>query len=508
MRKGYVPKTVEDYGDGGAFPEIHVAQYPLDMGRKKPATTKDGAPLRSGGDGGKQIVSLSVDDTGRVKYEDVLGHDKSKIVYSQYKDLVPKQFGATEMERPDEEEIEETTQSTKEALERIVKTKISAAQPTSYVDKQAAVEYVKYTPSQQGGGHNSNATSRVIRMIEVAKDPMEPPKFKIKKNVKRPPSPPAPVMHSPPRKLSVQESQEWRIPSCISNWKNSKGYAIELDKRLAADGRSLQRSEINDKFAHFSQALYIAETNAREEVTARAELERKLAQKEKERKQDMLRKLAEDVRNERAAPRETSYESEYDMRGGSESHDSSAPPSRASKPRIESDSSDDDSSDSDREDDRERKERDRMREEKKREREREYRMEASGKKSKINRDQERDISEKIALGQVQNVRTEDSLYDQRLFNQSEGMSSGFNGGDDESYNVYSKPLFGDKVSNAIYRPRANAEDANLSIEDALSTSRFKPHKEFSGTDSAKERSGPVMFEQERGQKKTSADPFG
>jgi SNW domain-containing protein 1 len=26
-RQGFVPRTVEDFGDGGAFPEIHVAQY-------------------------------------------------------------------------------------------------------------------------------------------------------------------------------------------------------------------------------------------------------------------------------------------------------------------------------------------------------------------------------------------------------------------------------------------------------------------------------------------------
>jgi len=33
-RQMWVPRTSEDFGDGGAFPEIHVAQYPLDMGRK------------------------------------------------------------------------------------------------------------------------------------------------------------------------------------------------------------------------------------------------------------------------------------------------------------------------------------------------------------------------------------------------------------------------------------------------------------------------------------------
>ena len=33
-RKGWVPRSLDDYGDGGAFPEVHVAQYPLNMGAK------------------------------------------------------------------------------------------------------------------------------------------------------------------------------------------------------------------------------------------------------------------------------------------------------------------------------------------------------------------------------------------------------------------------------------------------------------------------------------------
>lgn len=33
QRKGYIPRSIQDYGDGGAFPEIHVVQYPLNMGR-------------------------------------------------------------------------------------------------------------------------------------------------------------------------------------------------------------------------------------------------------------------------------------------------------------------------------------------------------------------------------------------------------------------------------------------------------------------------------------------
>lgn len=36
----------------------------------------------------------------------------------------------------------------------------------------------RYTPSQQGVAFNSGAKQRVIRMVEVQKDPMEPPRFK------------------------------------------------------------------------------------------------------------------------------------------------------------------------------------------------------------------------------------------------------------------------------------------------------------------------------------------
>ena len=71
-------------------------------------------------------------------------------------------------------------------------------------------------------------------------------------------------MHSPPRAVSAKEQQDWKIPPCISNWKNAKGYTIPLDKRLAADGRGLQETAINDGFAKFTEALYVAEQNARQ----------------------------------------------------------------------------------------------------------------------------------------------------------------------------------------------------------------------------------------------------
>uniref|UniRef100_A0A7N8X1B9 SNW domain-containing protein 1 n=1 Tax=Mastacembelus armatus TaxID=205130 RepID=A0A7N8X1B9_9TELE len=290
-RKGWVPRSLEDFGDGGAFPEVHVAQFPLEMGRKKKTSN---------------ALAVQVDAEGKIKYDAIArqGQGKDKVVYSKYTDLLPKEVlneDTAELQRPDEEAVKELTEKTRAALDKQVSQKIAAAMPVRAADKQAPAQYIRYTPSQQGVAFNSGAKQRVIRMVEMQKDPMEPPRFKINKKIPRgPPSPPAPVMHSPSRKMTVKEQQEWKIPPCISNWKNAKGYTIPLDKRLAADGRGLQTVHINENFAKLAEALYIADRKAREAVEMRAQVEKKMAQKEKEKKEEKLRELAQMARDRRA----------------------------------------------------------------------------------------------------------------------------------------------------------------------------------------------------------------
>ncbi|MFS7982528.1 putative SKI-interacting protein, SKIP [Helianthus anomalus] len=106
-----------------------------------------------------------------------------------------------------------------------------------------------------------------------------------------------PVMHSPPpRPMTVKDQRDWKIPPCISNWKNPKGYTIPLDKRLAADGRGLQEVQINDNFAKFYEALYVAEQQASEAISMRAKVQKEMMLKEKERKKQELRALARKAR--------------------------------------------------------------------------------------------------------------------------------------------------------------------------------------------------------------------
>ncbi|KAL3532515.1 hypothetical protein ACH5RR_006036 [Cinchona calisaya] len=198
-----------------------------------------------------------------------------------------------------QKEVEGTTQSTKAALEKIVNVRLSAAQPKNVPAQSSDSKFIKYKPSQQLAAFNSGAKERIIRMVEMPVDPLEPPKFKRKRVPKASGSPPVPVMRSPPRAATVKDQQDWKIPPCISNWKNPKGYTIPLDKRLAADGRGLQDVQINDNFAKLSEALYVAEQKAREAVAMRSKVQKEMMMKEKEKKEMELRELARKPRSGR-----------------------------------------------------------------------------------------------------------------------------------------------------------------------------------------------------------------
>jgi len=86
------------------------------------------------------------------------------------------------------------------------------------------------------------------------------------------------------------------------------------------------------------------------------------------------------------------------------------------------------------------------------------------KKTKLSRDFTRDIGEKIALGE-QVPRSVESLFDSRLFNQTQGMDSGF--GNDDGYNIYDKRLFGDDVKQAVYRAPKKEENNTFSNKNIL-----------------------------------------
>ncbi|GFF45174.1 pre-mRNA-processing protein 45 [Aspergillus udagawae] len=483
-RAGWRPRAPEDFGDGGAFPEILVAQYPLDMGRKGTASTSN-------------ALAVQVDAEGKVKYDAIArrGHSENRIVHASFKDLIPLRqrvdMGEISLDRPSEEEVEAQMEKTKNALASLVEGAVAAQKPKNVKGgRRAEPTFVRYTPANQMGD-TTRKNDRIMKIVERQQDPLEPPKFKHKKIPRGPPSPPPPVMHSPPRKLTAEDQEAWRIPPPVSNWKNPKGYTVPLDKRLAADGRGLQDVTINDKFAQFAEALFTADRHAREEVRLRAQMQQKLAEKEKAQKEEHLRALAQKAREERATS------SRRDSRARSHTRSVSRSPSAYSRSATPSD-------------DEAARERERIRRERRQDAERQLRQSRMGTERRIQmmaREQNRDISEKVALGLAKPTQTSESMWDSRLFNQTSGMHAGFN-----EDNPYDKPLFAAQDAiNSIYRPRAQVdvddeEGAEGEMSKIQKTNRFevlgKAKEGFRGAAEAETRDGPVQFE------KDTTDPFG
>lgn len=135
---------------------------------------------------------------------------------------------------------------------------------------------------------------------------------------------------------------------------------------------------------------------------------------------------------------------------------------------------------------------------------------AEGGKSKLAA-RDRDVTEQIALGLPQKTAGGgEAQFDQRLFNRSHGMDSGF--GDDEAYNVYDRPWReSSSLGSNIYRPTrgTDSEAYGLEVEQMMAANRFVPDQRFSGADAdAARRSGPVEFQSTTLGEEKDEDFFG
>ena len=525
--KLFVPRRVQDFGDdGGAFPEIHVAQYPRQMGNphllsKKRSAAKNapGAASQIAASNTKAIVNVQVDKDGQVSYDAIVkgGTNADKIVYSKLEDMQERQANSEDVALPTEDEEAAEAAKTQAALQALLSKKTALDKPSGSAmvhaenshNIQAKTQFIQYTPRPDAPGYNPAAAQRVIQMVPAQVDPMMPPKHKHVKAPRGPAEDPVPVLHAPPTKLTKAERDQWNIPACISNWKNVRGYTIPLDKRLAADGRGLVEAEINStNFAALSESLYVAEKQARQEVRLRAQTQKKLALQEKEDRETELRALAAKARLERSgvavaaavpaekidalpASDESSVSSKDDDDSGDEEH-ASGSGGGAKNNKAET------------EDEVAARQREKLRLERKRERERELRLENSVEIKKQRLEEERDVSEKIALGVHTGTGGGQDTVDSRLYSQTAGMDSGF--GAEDEYNAYSKPLFDRQQASAgssIYRPTRGETEYNADEQydrlKAGSTSKFQPDKGFGGAEggmdvSAGPRTAPVQFE--------------
>jgi SNW domain-containing protein 1 len=143
-------------------------------------------------------------------------------------------------------------------------------------------------------------------------------------------------------------------------------------------------------------------------------------------------------------------------------------------------------------------ERNKLRNIRKKEIERDRRIEVAGtKKAKLTRDVDRDISEKIALGQAQ--PSKESMVDARLYNQVTGLESGFK--EEEDYDLYDKPLFVDRTQASIFKNvRAGSSIDDDKGNDVIESKKlmekiYKRGNMFEGADITMNKGGkPIEFE--------------
>ena len=117
-RKGWVPRSIADFGGGGAFPEVHVAQYPLDMGRKA-------------GGSGSQVLALTSDGTGKARHDMVatVGQRDGKHIVSARDSLKAKHLSEEELAKPDGNQAAENSARTMLALSEQMAAKVGPPSP-------------------------------------------------------------------------------------------------------------------------------------------------------------------------------------------------------------------------------------------------------------------------------------------------------------------------------------------------------------------------------------------
>lgn len=377
--------------------------------------------------------------------------------YCPASDLHGQTFTDEELRKPTQEEIDECTARTAAALNlgqsdsSLFKNNPKLAQPTVHEPT-----FVRYTPSQSTGLNNSGAQERIIRIQEIQQDPMEPSRFRLQKDARRPPSPPTTILRSPSRKATAEELEAWKIPVAVSNYHNRKGFVIDLDKRIGLDGKQLQTRQISDKFAHLAEALYVTERAARTEVELRASMMQRLEEKKRDAEDRLLQERAQQARLGLNADAASAHGVGVDD---------------AERQRAI------------------------LRQEREKELERSFRLQqhahSEGRAARAEAmGRDREISERIALGETAKA-SGGARFDERLFHRGDGGVAAGLGGEDAN-NFYDTALFSDKNDRNMYTYRG-AGDSDSAV-GALQTGAAKQWEDASGRTMGAPREGPVQFE--------------
>ncbi len=278
---------------------------------------------------------------------------------------------------------------------------------------------------------SKNNNTKLISVNSKPVDPLEPTKFKHRKMQKESEEEQMPILRSPPKKLTSEDYKKFKIPPCISNYTNQKGYTLPLHMRVLADMRNNKEVSINDKFASFSDVLNLVEKESRKEIEERAKAKEAVKLMNNIKQEQELLRAAEEIRRHKIelSTQISDSKSLNDVKSikTENTEGTKIKSSFLSKKHCN---------------DNDINERNELRDLLKKE----IKREQGNKNNKAFKG--RDISEKISLHQAQPTQKE-FLVDSRLYNQTSGVDTGFR--DDEEYDLYDKPLFQDRSKNGIFQ---------------------------------------------------------
>ncbi|QLQ81694.1 hypothetical protein HG537_0F04550 [Torulaspora globosa] len=367
------------------------------------------------------------DQEGLIQHRDVIDSVVgSKLNFQDFVPIRQRNFNM-ELPKPSKLEIEETYKRTKKAFDRILGNlaKPSGIGVKNSVQVNADAYEVKYDTIQATGA----VRSRSLKIVEHAQDPLQPSQVKAGKVVAPPAEEPlAPILHKTDstessNKLSKEERERWNIPAAISSWKNPKGYTISLERRLDMNARYSKQhagaQEVNERFAELSNALDVAEREARQEIKLRAEAKRQLADEELRQKEHKLKLLAQKSREEREYQRMHPPSRKRLLEQGDDSANEREVARNTRRMQLEKDL-------------------------------RRSKMSTADRLRELAYSQGRDISEKVILGAAKATESAVDQYDSRLF--AKGASSGARANEGQ---LYDRPLFDQQLRDSSNR--ANLE---------------------------------------------------
>lgn len=254
----------------------------------------------------RTLAELYVDVNGTVDYAKTvsLSQDSSRAVQASYEDTIPLKekypnlkhhFPRYTLQNCPDDSLASVLESTRQVINDLI------AKNAGVSEKSAEPTFVTYTPS---GIDETEDRGRTIEIRDYKEDPMLPPKFKLRKNRHKDPSPPPPVLKPTSTvKVTKELKDQWKIPSVVSNWKNNQGFAISLDKRVkaASGGGIAGEATINvEKFGLLSLALEDAHNKARDEIRIRNQQRKEQSIQEQQQKEEQIKQLLERTRMERS----------------------------------------------------------------------------------------------------------------------------------------------------------------------------------------------------------------